>query len=201
MPPVACLHRNTNYWFMRDICYLSLYMPVTLHSPLCCILVFCCAVTLVCACFGCFFLLPVYPTFCLYLRSCVLHFILAPLMHVTEMQHPQPDRAQASPAASKPSSADLLRVIPAMAAMISQQSLELTELKEALREIFHNLPRTKTLQGFLNILFLYSPQNPASDRDRIAILLFWLGAKALQWAAAVWEKQEEMSRSFNCLLH
>lgn len=100
-------------------------------------------------------------------------------MHVTEMQQAQPDRAQASPAASKPSSADLLRVIPAM---ISQQSLELAELKEALREIFHKLPRTETFpQYYISLLFTES-----RFRSRqYSTLLFWLGAKALQWAAAV----------------
>lgn len=108
-------------------------MPVTHHSPLFCILS-------QCVCFSdprgsdpSFFVSTKYSYQCtevlcnkaslreLDLRYCVLHFILMPHPHLTEMQHQEVDAAQV--------------VICGMAATIGQQGQELAELKEALREI------------------------------------------------------------------
>lgn len=62
-----------------------------------------------------------------------------------------------------------------------------------LPEFYHG--KLDTLQDFLTILSFYFMHNLAAEQEKIATLFSCLGSKALQWVAAVWEKQGEETHS------
>lgn len=79
------------------------------------------------------------------------------------MQHQNSDTVHASPAPRKPSSADVLRAIPWMAAMIHKQGMELAELKEAVHKILRNISHiTAVVEQTTAPSPAPSPQPPAS---------------------------------------